>query len=233
MIYCVTFRFVIPPLNPELDALNCNLASALYLLSQDEHPAAEPNLATGFRDDGDGKLTTREAHAWLIDKKDQIIDPTPTESLKPLPSFAPDKETNQTPEKQSIDMNKLVEEAVLTAGLALVAYRRRKQVAAKATRFQAEHALTMQKAPEALGTILTALYGAPGSKIIKMDPNMTPGQVKQKLRSIPTEGVSLREVKDLLADKGIDKPSKRTELAIMALSQYERAARNMPKAAKP
>lgn len=212
----------------KLDALNCNLAASLYILGKG---GAEPNLATGYHDDGDGKLTSREAHAWLIDNNDNIIDPTPSKSKKPLPGNKPDDEKQPSPEKlptgPDTDTRNMVGEATLGAALALLAYRRRKQLAMQAT----NHVLGMRNVPEAISAIQTAQFGGKGAKPLP-STYLTPEEARQAvLRNVPaderTGGISLGEVQDLLTEKEIDiKLSPRTKLAIKALHLSDRAIRN-------
>ena len=223
----------------EMDSLNCNLASTLYLLGKRAGMASAPvptlgmetvlddtdmNLATGFHDNGDGKLTKRESHAWLINGLGTGLDPTPSTFKNGAIDVSP--RDNDTPNKMPLDTRQ-IPVAMLGAALAVVAWRRREQLRQSMDRKRAASAVGAKAGPEALGAIITAAYGAPGSKMYTVKPNMGSKEIRETvLRTLPVDGYSLREVKRRLAEKGIDKPLPvKTQLAIMALGMHDGAIR--------
>ena len=55
-----------------LDSLICNLAASLVVEYADDLA-----YVVGYMDNGDGYITSNEAHAWAMDNKGKIIDATP------------------------------------------------------------------------------------------------------------------------------------------------------------
>lgn len=63
-----------------LDSYNCNLASTSFLLMLAAEDIGKYNYVTGFLNGADGNdsvLSTKEAHAWIMNSENEIIDPTP------------------------------------------------------------------------------------------------------------------------------------------------------------
>lgn len=72
------------------DTANCNTAATEAILTYGTRPSddKEYNLASGFYNDGDNKLTTRELHAWIVDDKGKRYDATPAGGpQQPLPEI--------------------------------------------------------------------------------------------------------------------------------------------------
>jgi len=228
----------------QIDSLNCNLASSLFLLgTAPDMVVAEPpdepvymkglNLATGLYDNGDHKLTQLEGHDWLINGYAKVTDPTPNRSKDGAIDLSPrskNTEHSTLPNTLPFDSGR-IPQAMFGAALLVMAWRRREQIRQSMDETRAQSATRAKSAPEALGTIITAVHGAPGSKMVTLDPNMTQEQIRDKIHTaIPEDGISLREVRARLAEKGIKVvlPVK-TQLAIMALGMYDRSIRRTTK----
>lgn len=144
-----------------LDALNCNLASTAFILATADHNL-QFNQATGFYDDGDGLLTQKEAHAWLVDSENIILDPTPSG----ISEFDRSPEEPEQQENSALSIPILPIATGLTIGIAgLTAWRRREDITrALETRKRAsieDNPLT----GKALSIIEQALYGHPDETI--------------------------------------------------------------------
>ena len=138
-----------------LDAVNCNLASAAFILATMED-TNEVNQATGFHDDGDGVLTQREAHAWIIDKDSKIIDPTPSGFTEQ--STAPDKEESDEKPEDPIQPIQVGGIALAAAG-AFALWRNRRRIAKTVDALNVKLAVSNKTAPKAMEIIEHALYG--------------------------------------------------------------------------
>jgi hypothetical protein len=224
-----------------LDALNCNLAQTLMLLakSPDNHYTKQAGFTddqydsdlapvSGFHDDGDGELVRNEAHAWLVDANNQVVDPTPALSedqakkmMKPA--------SMEVPKPLSVPFEGIAQ-GTFGALLALTAWRRREQIRRSMDETRSTNASSPAAASGAIGAIQTALYGAEGSKWV-VAKKMTPAEVRRAvLSSIPEGGVSLKEVQQRLDNKDIDYPlSLRDKLAIRALRASDGAIRRTMK----
>jgi hypothetical protein len=145
-----------------MDALNCNMASTAFLLATVTEPTGY-NQATGYRDDGDGKLTQREAHAWIVDQDNTIIDPTPTDydEQDKSPEAEMEAEDTQAPIAPILP----IAGGVLAGAGAYAAWRKRREIAAYADQHRVRSATQNTHAAKALSVIEHAFYGSPEDTI--------------------------------------------------------------------
>lgn len=152
-----------------LKSYNCNLASTSFLLMLAAEDIKKYNYVTGFLNgvDGDNStLSTDEAHAWLMDSDNEIIDPTPIggENISPRePEGFSDDTASRLDARDALAVGAAGIGSLVSA-LALWKNRRRIQDGAQRVRTAAEkrrvrrverHTLT----PAALEVIQQALWG--------------------------------------------------------------------------
>ncbi len=135
-----------------LESLNCNLASTLMLLGTASNGTMPYQQAMGYREDGNGTLEQGEAHAWLIDQNDEIVDPTPAGSQ----STSIDARSGAS--LTSSDMQRWGGILVGAATL-IVAYRRRAKIAGSIAGARADYVLEHPATADAVTQISAATYG--------------------------------------------------------------------------
>ena len=144
----------------KLDYMNCNVASMTTILATLDRKAI--NQATGFHDDGDGKLTQLESHAWLIDGNSTIIDPTPTEmapgEITPKPQDTPaDADGGPLDGIDGEDLQRGAE-VLVAAAIGFMAWRRRKAIQTAADTVRSHAALSLPGMQHAAAIVQAELY---------------------------------------------------------------------------
>lgn len=209
----------------ELESLNCNLASALFLLgtqnSVSDTSKLRVNLATGFYDSGDGLLTQREAHAWAVTDSGFEIDATPSSSNERI-DVSP--RSAEVPAPAKIPYNRIAQ-GMLGAAFLIMAYRRREQIKRHMDQTRSYYITHSKTVPGAISLIEAAAYGKSNSKPKKRD--LSPQQVRSAiLNNIPIGGYSPREIRAQLAQKNIrTRISPITQLALSTLWRNDHAIR--------
>lgn len=151
-----------------LDSANCNTATTSLLLATKGHDydGKRTNPALGYYNDGDNKLSVREAHMWAVNENGEVIDPTPSSGAA-LQIGSHEGSINW------FEAIKYGSAAALIGGLAVMGYRKRRSFvdAAHAVRNAAARRsdkLISQKPKtmdgELVGRLQHALYADPDSK---------------------------------------------------------------------
>lgn len=199
----------------ELDTLNCNLATMLATLATaDQEIGVRP--ATGFLDNGDGKLTQIESHAFFWSAEHGIRDATPGvmadgESVRGQPSAA-DKS----------DMGPVLPitgAGLVAAALAVVAYRRRQAIAEGVDTLRARAVTHLPATGRAVDLLTQAAYDKPDSRL--QFHSARPAVDSQELlrryaANIPRGGISLTEIRERARRSG-QKLSWSEQLAVAAM----------------
>lgn len=199
----------------ELDTLNCNLATMLATLATaDQEIGVRP--ATGFLDNGDGKLTQIESHAFFWSAEHGIRDATPGvmadgESVRGQPSAA-DKS----------DMGPVLPitgAGLVAAALAVVAYRRRQAIAEGVDTLRAQATTRLPATRRAVDLLTQAAYDKPDSRL--QFHSARPAVDSQELlrryaANIPGGGISLTEIRERARRSG-QKLSWSEQLAVAAM----------------
>jgi hypothetical protein len=199
------------------DSLNCNLASAAFLLAT-ANSDGQYNQAVGFRNNNDGSLSQKEAHAWIIDQDSTIIDPTPGGYV----------ENSETPTDESLATeqtdNLLTTISPAIGGVlgslgAYIAWRQRRKISSLKDAHTVAIATTGEPALRALHLIEHTLYGRPGSTTNAADEFIAKGNEARRLSKLPeaikstgiltTPGLSLIERKAIRKLYSALKASKR------------------------
>jgi hypothetical protein len=209
----------------QLDSLNCNLASAAYVLATADSPT-EVNEVQGFHDDGDGKLTQLEAHAWLETLRGQRIDPTPTggtSSAAPSPAEA-------THETGSLLPPGGVEATLATMGALgamVVGIRRRRDLLQRTLELRMQLAMRGDHASRAMDVVESALYGNPAQHATRDWATALPfaenGTVSERLRRVvPATGLSadnVQAVHESLANPSLQQGQRRAVKRLLRASK--------------
>jgi hypothetical protein len=212
------------------DKLNCNLASAAYILATAEDSLAL-NQAVGFRDNGDGSITQLEAHAWLVDEGNAIVDPTPAGTAAEAEATLPDPEPEDPRTVESHERSQqLLTGAALLAGLgtALTVWRNRRKLLAVRDSFKVKTATKSKHAPKAMQVVNHAIYGPTGEQLDWTTHTQTDNApVSEQLRSSlhPMVKTDAREkLKAALANPSLTGAEKR---AVRSLISAARAAHRL------
>lgn len=143
----------------ELDSMNCNIAALTAFLGALDREDRELSIATGFNNDEDDKsLSVDELHAWLVDARGAVLDPTPSFSGLGEPN---DREKDLV--DNAIEAMPITAAGLLLAATSIVAYRRREEIAAARDRRRVKKldGETMHAAVESLVNMLYAQPGQP------------------------------------------------------------------------
>ncbi len=176
-----------------LHSLNCNLASAAYLFATADGPGLV-NQAQGFHDNGDGQLTQRESHAWLVDVNGKKIDPTPTSGNVSEDALKPASKAQEAPSAPS-GTGEVALTGMAVLGALMLGIRRRRDLLQRALELRLQVAIRGKHAPRAMDVMESSLYGAP---VLRADrdwattlPFDTHGAVAERLsRLVPVGGLS-------------------------------------------
>jgi hypothetical protein len=148
----------------DLKTANCNIAAMTVMLANLDRTPYTP--ASGFNDDGDGKLTQQESHAWLLNKDNQVVDATPSEFA---PGVEPRTAIDEAPRAKKEDASDIAGLAkkgaeALLAGLILVAgYRQRKRLLQASDTVRTHATLLHPAMRMAAGSLIHDLYAKPGA----------------------------------------------------------------------
>lgn len=143
----------------ERETLNCNMAASLASLATIDHNTTL--YATGFREDGDGVLSSIESHAWLYDPtKEEIVETTPFRFAPGVTT--PKLETLAPTESASVDGRSSLAYAGGAAIILAMAWRRRQKLAELADTARAYAVLGTSSGKKKLGEQIHELYARPG-----------------------------------------------------------------------
>ncbi|MEO6761648.1 MAG: hypothetical protein ABI220_04715, partial [Candidatus Saccharimonadales bacterium] len=179
-----------------LESLNCNLASAEYLLGTVDNFASKQILVTGFHDNGDSKLTQLEAHAWVVDDKGKVIDPTPSR-------MAPGHEApNLSPEDGSDVVNNKAGfpylptgEALVGAAFLILGFRRRRTILRQIGLAQAALTFALPGIDKTEQSLNRLLYSDGAKAQLPKMPERQAGEVRRSyIANIPEGGFSRKDL---------------------------------------
>ncbi len=178
----------------ELDTLNCNLATMLATLATaDQEIGVRP--ATGFLDNGDGKLMQSESHAFFWSAEHGIRDATPGALAdgEPVPGL---------PSAGRGDMGPVLPitgAGLVAAALAVVAYRRRHAIGEGVDTLRATVATRLPAADGAVDLLVQAAYSQPEAPLqLRAAPSSDSRQelLRRYAANIPRGGISLDEIRE-------------------------------------